>query len=43
MEVVPVAVDHPELVTPLDDAALAAEAKQGGRISSADGQGDLFG
>ena len=37
------AADHPELVTPLDDAALAAEAKQGGRISSADGQGDLFG
>ena len=38
-----VAEDHPELVTPLDDAALAAEALGGAGRKSDDGQGDLFG
>ena len=39
-----VAADRPELVTPLDDVALAAEAdKGGGRAAPDSGQGDLFG
>ena len=39
-----VAADHPELVTPLDDAALAAETANArpGKPTT-DGQGDLFG
>ena len=43
-EVGRVAADHPELVTPLDDVALAAETEKGGNRALADGgQGDLFG
>ena len=39
-----VAEDHPELVTPLDDAALAAEAAGGTARKQVDSaQGDLFG
>ena len=39
-----VAEDHPELVTPLDDAALAAESAGGvSRKAAETGQGDLFG
>ena len=41
-----VAEDHPELVTPLDDAALAAESAAGGGGAGRkpdDRQGDLFG
>ena len=42
-EVGKVAADHPGLVTPLDDAALAAEAQMAGRGAGGDsGQGDLF-
>ena len=39
-----VAEDHPELVTPLDDAALAAENQPAAKARKADeAQGDLFG
>ena len=39
-----VAEDHPELVTPLDDAALAAENQPAATARKADeAQGDLFG
>lgn len=38
-----VAEDHPELVTPLDETALAAEAKSGSGQPADSPQGDLFG
>ena len=39
-----VAEDHPELVTPLDDAALAAENQPATATQNKDeAQGDLFG
>ena len=39
-----VAEDHPELVTPLDDVALAAENQPAAKARKADeAQGDLFG
>ena len=38
-----VAEDHPELVTPLDEAALAAEAQGASGQPANNAQGDLFG
>jgi putative SOS response-associated peptidase YedK len=37
-----VAEDHPRLVTPLDEAALAAEKRGAQQASGTPGQGDLF-
>ena len=37
-----VAEDHPRLVTPLDEAALAVEKRGAQRASGTPGQGDLF-